>query len=130
MAEFKKNQEIALIIEDFTKDGEGLGKIQGFPFFVKDTVIGDRIIAAVTKLKKNYGYARLVSILEQLRAHHLEPKRLRLVHPYVDKEPTMVLVEAVRGGREELRIAPPLIIYQKPEVYTEEILRIYSEEGK
>ena len=62
--ELKKNQEILLTIEDFTKDGEGLGKYQGFPFFVKDTVIGDRVIAAVTKLKKNYGYARLVSILE------------------------------------------------------------------
>jgi len=64
MTEFKKNQEIILKIEDFTKEGEGLGKVQGFPFFVKDTVIGDKIIAAVTKLKKNYGYARLVSILE------------------------------------------------------------------
>lgn len=62
--ELKKNQEILLTIEDFTKDGEGLGKYQGFPFFVKDTVIGDRVIAAVTKLKKNYGYARLVNILE------------------------------------------------------------------
>ena len=37
----KKNQEISLTIEDFTKEGEGLGKYQGFPFFVKDTVIGD-----------------------------------------------------------------------------------------
>ena len=62
--EFKKNQEILLTIEDFTKEGEGLGKYQGFPFFVKDTVIGDEILAAVTKLKKNYGYARLVRILQ------------------------------------------------------------------
>ncbi len=60
--ELKKNQEILLTIEDFTKEGEGLGKYQGFPFFVKDTVIGDEIVAAVTKLKKNYGYARVVSI--------------------------------------------------------------------
>ncbi len=64
MTDLKKNQEIILEIEDFTKEGEGLGKYQGFPFFVKDTVIGDRIVAAVTGLKKNYGYARLVSILE------------------------------------------------------------------
>ena len=39
--ELKKNQEIMLVIEDFTKDGEGLGKYQGFPLFVKDTVIGE-----------------------------------------------------------------------------------------
>lgn len=62
--ELKKNQEIELTIEDFTKEGEGLGKYRGFPFFIKDTVIGDRVIAAVTKLKKNYGYARLIKILE------------------------------------------------------------------
>ena len=41
----KKNQEISLTIEDFTKEGEGLGKYQGFPFFVKDTVIGDEVRA-------------------------------------------------------------------------------------
>ena len=59
----KKNQEISLTIEDFTKEGEGLGKYQGFPFFVKDTVIGDEVRVSITKLKKNYGYARLVEIV-------------------------------------------------------------------
>ena len=56
--ELKKNQEILLTIEDFTKEGEGLGKYQGFPLFVKDTVIGDKAKVSITKLKKNYGYAR------------------------------------------------------------------------
>lgn len=62
--ELKKNQEILLTIEDFTKEGEGLGKYQGFPLFVKDTVIGDKVKVAITKVKKNYGYARLLEILE------------------------------------------------------------------
>ena len=62
--ELKKNQEIMLVIEDFTKDGEGLGKYQGFPLFVKDTVIGDKVKVSITKLKKNYGYARLTEIIE------------------------------------------------------------------
>jgi len=62
--ELKKNQEILLTIEDFTREGEGLGKYQGFPLFVKDTVIGDRVRVSITKLKKNYGYARLVDIME------------------------------------------------------------------
>ena len=70
---------------------------------------------------------RLVSILEELRAHHLEPKKLRFVHPYADKEPTMVLIEAVRGGREEMKVQPPLIIYREPGIYTEEIYRIYQD---
>lgn len=61
--ELKKNQEILLTIEDFTKDGEGLGKYQGFPLFIKDTVIGDKVRVSITKLKKNYGYARLVEII-------------------------------------------------------------------
>lgn len=60
----KKNQEVSLTIEDFTKEGEGLGKYQGFPFFVKDTVIGDEVKVSITKLKKNYGYARLVEIIK------------------------------------------------------------------
>ena len=62
--ELKKNQEILLTIEDFTKEGEGLGKYQGFPLFVKDTVIGDKVGVSITKLKKNYGYARLTKIVE------------------------------------------------------------------
>lgn len=60
----KKNQEITLTIEDFTKEGEGLGKYQGFPLFIKDTVIGDKVRVSVTKLKKNYGYARLIDIIK------------------------------------------------------------------
>ena len=62
--DLKKNQEILLTIEDFTKEGEGLGKYQGFPLFVKDTVIGDKVGVSITKLKKNYGYARLTKIVE------------------------------------------------------------------
>lgn len=60
----EKNQELTLQITDFTREGEGLGKYQGFPLFVKDTVIGDEVRAAVTKTKKNYGYARLLEILK------------------------------------------------------------------
>ena len=71
--ELKKNQEILLTIEDFTKEGEGLGKYQGFPLFVKDTVIGDVAKVSVTKLKKNYGYARLVEIIEPSQDRVIPP---------------------------------------------------------
>lgn len=73
---------------------------------------------------------RLVQILEELRRVKLEPKRMRLVHPYYNKEPNMVLIEAVRGGGEELRIQPPLIIYDAPGRYSDEIYRIYGYERK
>lgn len=55
----KKNDSIELKIEDMGVDGEGIGKYEGMTFFVKDAVIGDTIRAGITKLKKNYGYARV-----------------------------------------------------------------------
>ena len=62
--EIIKNKEYELLIEDMTVSGEGVGKIDGYALFVKDTVVGDRIIAKVIKVKKNYGYGRLISIIE------------------------------------------------------------------
>ena len=59
----KKNDLFELEITDLGNDGEGIGKADGFTFFVKDTVPGDRIRASVMKLKKNYGFARLVEVL-------------------------------------------------------------------
>ena len=71
--DYQKNQLIEVIIEDVGTEGEGIGKIDGFPFFVKDAVVGDRITAKVMKAKKNYAYARLEEILEPSPAR-VEPK--------------------------------------------------------
>ena len=60
----QKNDKIELFIEDIGVDGEGIGKYEGMAFFVKDAVVGDRILARITKLKKNYGYARVEKIIE------------------------------------------------------------------
>ena len=68
---------------------------------------------------------RLAEIIAGLCAHGLEPKRMRLVYPYVDKAPNMVLLDCVRGGAPELRVEPPLIVYEKNGAYTPELLRIY-----
>jgi len=72
---------------------------------------------------------RLSDIIVMLREYHIEPKRLRLVCPYVDKEPSMVLIEANRGGKPNLRIDSPLIIYKEVNEYTEEIKKIYGSTG-
>ena len=53
---------------------------------------------------------------------------MRLVHPYVDREPNMVLIQGVRGGRPMLKIDPPLIIYEDVHQYTPEILHLYEEQ--
>jgi len=61
---FNKNQEVELLIEDLGTAGEGIGKIDGFTVFVKDTVIGDRVKVNLTKVKKNYAFARLIDVIE------------------------------------------------------------------
>lgn len=69
---------------------------------------------------------RLAEIMVALTEHKLEPKRMRLVYPYVDKEPNMVLLEAVRGGRSRMTVEKPLIVYREQGVYMPEIYEIYG----
>ena len=69
---------------------------------------------------------RLAEIMVLLRAYRLEPKRMQLVHPFVDKEPNMVLIEANRGGKPRMTVERPLIVYREPGVYMEEIYEIYG----
>ena len=69
---------------------------------------------------------RLAEIMVTLKKYKLEPKRMQLVYPFVDKEPNMVLLEAVRGGRPRMTVEKPLIVYQKPGVYMAEIYDIYG----
>lgn len=68
---------------------------------------------------------RLADIICTLREHRLEPKRIRFVQPYADKEPNMVLIEASNGGKSMVKVMPPLIIYKEDGTYTEETLEIY-----
>lgn len=69
---------------------------------------------------------RLAEIIVTLTKYKLEPKRMRLVYPFVDKEPNMVLLEAVRGGRSRMTVEKPLIVYEEPGVYTPEIYEVYG----
>ena len=70
---------------------------------------------------------RLAEIMSLMVKHHLEPKRMRLVYPYVDKEPNMVLIEGLKGGNSRITVEPPLIVYEAPGVYTEELKALYYE---
>ena len=69
---------------------------------------------------------RLAEIMETLMRYQLEPKRMQLVYPYVDKEPNMVLLEAAKGGRSRMTVEKPLIVYREPGVYMPEIYEIYG----
>ena len=69
---------------------------------------------------------RLTELFETLTKYSLEPKRMKLVHPYVNREPNMVLIEAGLGGRRRLTVERPLIVYESPNCYTKEIYDIYG----
>lgn len=69
---------------------------------------------------------RLAEIICMMHDYHLEPKRMKLVYPFVDKEPNMVLIEGMRGGRSRMTVEKPLIVYREPNIYTDEIYDIYG----
>ena len=56
---------------------------------------------------------RLTEIMIRMNYYKIEPKRIRFVHPYIDKEPTMVLIEGVKGARSRVTVEPPLVLYGK-----------------
>ena len=68
---------------------------------------------------------RLVEIMMTLTKYKLEPKRMQMVYPYIDRGPNMVLIEARKGGNSRITVERPLIVYEKPGVYTRSILEIY-----
>ena len=69
---------------------------------------------------------RLVEIFEVFRKYQIEPKHMRLVHPFVDREPNMVLIEGLKYGNPMMTVDPPLVVYEKPGVYMPEIYDIYG----
>ena len=69
---------------------------------------------------------RLIEILMAMKSQKLEPKRMKFVHPFADKEANMVLIEAVRGGGALMTVEKPIIVYKEPGVYTDEIYDIYG----
>lgn len=69
---------------------------------------------------------RLADIIETLRKYKLEPKRIRYVHPSIEKEANLVLINGVKNAKPFLKIEPPLYVYKENGEYTEEILKIYN----
>lgn len=93
----------------------------------------DDVVRSAAKLLKPGGSFfmvhrpfRLAEIINVMTGYRLEPKRMRLVYPYADKEPNMVLIEGCRGGRPRMTVEKPLIVYKAPNVYTDEIYERYG----
>ncbi len=93
----------------------------------------DDILRESSRLLKTHGRFymvhrpfRLAEIFVKMTQYRIEPKRMRLVHPYADKEPNMVLIEGLKDGKSRITVEKPLIVYEKQGVYTPEIYDIYG----
>lgn len=91
------------------------------------------VCRAASVLLKNGGHfymvhrpLRLPEILMELKAVKLEPKRIKPVYPYIDREANMILIDAVKGAGQECRFEKPVIVYKSDGVYSDEIYDIYG----
>ena len=107
--------------------------VRGLAHFLSGQATLEDVICQAAKLLRPGGSFymvhrpfRLVDIMVLMREYHLEPKRMKLVYPYIDKDPNMVLIEGLRGGRPRMTVEKPLIVYKEPGVYTDEIYEIYG----
>ena len=99
--------ELLCTLEDVVKAAAGLLKVGGRFYMV-------------------HRPHRLDEIFEKIKANGMQPKRVRLVYPFVDKEPNMVLIESIKGAKPMVKFEKPLIIYEKPGVYTKEVYELYE----
>lgn len=84
-----------------------------------------RLVRPGGKINMVHKPQRLGDLIALMRQYRLEPKRIRFVHPRANVEANMVLIEALRDGKPEVRILPPLIVYNEQNQYSPEMLKIY-----
>ena len=87
----------------------------------------DSLLATHGKFFMIHRPFRLPEIFSTLEKHKMEMKRMRLIHPFADREPNMVLIEARKNAKRRLTIEPPLVVRNDDGVYTDEINRIYGD---
>ncbi|WP_139492610.1 tRNA1(Val) (adenine(37)-N6)-methyltransferase [Brevibacillus dissolubilis] len=87
--------------------------------------VGSQLLKNGGKMALVHRATRLIDLITLMRQYKIEPKRMRFIHPRVNAEPTGILIEGTRGGRPELRVQPPLIVYKQGEEYCEELYEIY-----
>lgn len=119
----------------YMKDEHGIKNPSDAKKIARHEIYGslEDLILTVAKILKQNGKFymvhrpnRLVDVISCMRAAGIEPKRLQMVHPFQDREANMFLVEGVRGGKAELRMEKPIIVYKEVGVYTDEIYDIYG----
>lgn len=121
------------------------------PYFKKkeDSIINENIVKSIARheiemeledvmliskaLLKNEGSLvlvhrtdRLIEIIELMRKHNIEPKRMRLIYPKINTESNLVLIDGRKNGKKGLKILPPLYIHNDDNSYTKEVLEIFG----
>jgi tRNA1Val (adenine37-N6)-methyltransferase len=84
-----------------------------------------RMLRAAGRLVLIYTAGRLTGVLSRMRIEGIEPKLIRMIHSRRDTKATLILIEGVKGGRPDLEIAPPLILYDTGNDYTEEVASMF-----
>lgn len=121
------------------------------PYFKKkeDSIINENIVKSIARheiemeledviliskaLLKNEGSLvlvhrtdRLIEIIELMRKHNIEPKRMRLIYPKINTESNLVLIDGRKNGKKGLKILPPLYIHNDDNSYTKEVLEMFG----
>lgn len=93
----------------------------------------EQVIQTSSQLAKSGGKVamvhrpnRLADIITLMRAYKLEPKRLRFVYPKKDKEANILLIEAIRDGKPDLKLLPPLYVFNSDGSYTKELRELVN----
>ena len=89
-------------------------------------IVSEQLLKPGGKLTLVHRPERLADLISYMRKYHIEPKRLRFVHPAPEKTANMILLEGTRQGRPKLFLDPPLYIYKAPNQYSDEINQIYE----
>lgn len=119
----------------YMNNGDGLKNDEDMKTIARHEVLCtlEDIIVTVARLLKVKGRFymvhrphRIAEIIALMKANQLEPKTIRFVHPKIEKEANMVLIEAIRGANPMVKLLPPLIVYGEDNEYTGEIYEIYG----
>lgn len=119
----------------YIKSGQGIKCPDDSKFIARHEVMCslDDVVCAAESMLSDGGHfcmvhrpSRLSDVIEAMRKYKIEPKRLRFVHPHINDEPALFLIDGLRRGGNEMRILPPLILYDENMNETEELRKIYE----
>lgn len=129
------NYDIVTVNPPYIKDGSGIKNDYDDKIIARHEVkikFDDicKISYQLLKSKKSlfivHRANRLSELIWTLKNNKLEPKQIQLIHPYINKDANLVLIEAIKDGNEETKILNPIVIYEEENVYTKEVLEIYG----